>query len=603
LELSKSGFGLGPTSERFNSEFTVWREIIKPEFHLKADEWLKDLSLSPIENYLSDRGETARTLGIIKHWLSELYEPEPVRLLDDLVIDVELLGEAIEIESSDLGKTVIEALAKAKIVWRWATTPQPETIWQFSEFVFPDLPQDDKTRIEIFHEASQGESVLQYVRIFKNKRGQETVMWFAPQMAANRPMHQITRWYVNNSETGRLEFDEVPLADLGKVMNFGEWSEGIVIPALFKKLVFLAEAGAKALSDSAGDRKTAFAHLAISDLPKPVMFTEKNEWVRSTWHSAQGNDFYNMERYPHVANLGWVLRDKDTKSFAKTFQILNDGLIRVQYALCEGYDSGFLQSWAGTWDVNTLSAMLMVAPEQKTKVNGAGFWTPSLELALQTVIARENYNEASGDEGATRRQSLLETLVHKGVSAASFSAINTYVFSYLFPDKEWVLAMRLLEIGLFSSVEFEALNSLSNMGVAMYIGRDLDAAEEKFKQVLKATERTSDGEAYFYLAAIARARGNEALAKGFDTKCAEAGGYRSRLFDQIEPVSETPHLSLDEFQDDSPNGSLTKSNTGGLSSSIPQTTQPNRAAFCTQCGHKFESSEDNFCIECGAPRQ
>lgn len=603
MGLSKSSSGLGPTSERYNSEFMVWKELIEPEFNLKADQWLKDLSLIPIEQYLLDKNETTRTLGIIKHWLSEFFEPEPINLLDDFVIDVEILGEAANIETSAMGKTVIEALGKAKIEWRWATVPQPATMWQYSEFEFENLPKDDKTRIEIFHEATAGETVLQYVRVFKNKRGQETAMWFAPQLASNRPMHQIARWYVNNSESGRLEFDEVPLSDLGKVMNFGEWSEGIVLPALFKKLIFLAEAGGTAVTGSAGAREAAFSHLAASDLPKPIMFNEKNEWVRSTWHSAQGNDIYNMERYPHVSNLGWILRDKEAKSLSKTFQTLNDGLNRVQYALCDGFDSGFLQTWAGSWDVNTLSAMLMVAPEQKAKVNGAGYWTPTLEVALQTVYDRQNYYESNGDAETTRRRSVLETNVHKGLSGASFSAFNSYAFSFLLPEKEWVLASRLLEIASLSSVEYEALNALSNWGIALYVGRDLDGAENKFNQVLKASERTSDGEAYFYLAAISRARNDGVAAKEFDKKCKAAGGYDSNIFDQVDERPEAPTLDLSMFEDETPNGSLTKSHSGGLGVSVSEASESNRASFCTDCGQKFDSSDDNYCTDCGSKRQ
>jgi hypothetical protein len=581
----------------------IWKNLIQPEFNLKADQWLKDLNLIPIEQYLLKKNETTRSLGIIKHWLSEFFEPEPINLLDDFVIDVEILGEATNIETSALGKTVIEALGAAKIEWRFATAPQPETMWQYSEFEFETLPKDDKTRIEIFHEATAGETVLQYVRIFKNKRGQETAMWFAPQVAANRPMHQITRWYVNNSDSGRLEFDEVPLADLGKVMNFGEWSEGIVLPALFKKMIFLAEAGAKSVTDSAGTREAAFAHLTESNLPRPIMFNEKNEWVRSTWHSDQGNDYYYMERYPHVSNLGWILRDNEAESLAKTFTILNEGLNRVQYALCDGYDSGFLQTWAGSWDVNTLSAMLMVAPEQKTKVNGAGYWTPTLEVAVQKVYARQNYNESNSDAETPRMRSVLETNVHKGISGASFSSVNSYAFSFLFPEKDWVLAARLLEIASLSSVEYESLNALSNWGIALYVGRDLEGSEAKFNQVLNATERTSDGEAYFYLAAISRARNDGVAAKEFDKKCKAAGGYDSNIFDQVDESPEAPKLDLSVFEDETPNGSLTKSHSGGLGVSSADTSENNRASFCIECGQKFGSSEDNYCTDCGSKRQ
>lgn len=601
MTLSKSGFGLGPTSERFSAEYCVWNEVISPEFNVKSDDWLKSLKSSPIEQYLLDRNETTRTLGLIKHWLSELYEPEPINLLDDFVIDVALLGEPIDIETSPLGKVVIEALESAQINWRFGTVPQPEDFIQLSQFKVDDLPADDKTRLELFHEASPGESVLQYVRIYKNKRGQETLLWFAPEMAANRPMHHITRWYVNNSETGSLQFDEVPMADLGKVMNMGEWSEGIALPALFKKLVFLAEAGAKAISEVPGERGEAFAHLDEDSLPKPVMFTETFQWVRTVWRADKGHEVYDMQQYPHVANLGWIIKDRDVASLGRTFRVLHDGLVRVQYALCDGFDSGFMQNWAGSWDVNTLSAMLTVAPEQKTKVNGAGFWMPTLELGLQGAISRQSYNETTIEKENPRRRAELENLVNKGVSASSISAFNSYVFSYLLPEQDLVLATRLLELASLAQVQIESLNALSNWGITLYVGRDLDGAAEKFSQVLKSAERNSDGEAYFYLAAIARARNDEVLAKEFDKKCTDAGGYGSPLFEQIDPVTEVRHLSLEDFEDDSPNGTLTKSSSGGLGVSIP-VTENNRAKFCTQCAHKFEDPEDNFCLECGAKR-
>jgi hypothetical protein len=602
MTLSKSGFGLGPTSERYNAEFGVWNDVISTEFNIKSDDWLKGLKSSPIEQYLLDRNETTRTLGLIKHWLSELYEPEPINLLDDFVIDVALLGEPVDIEASPLGKAVIEALDSAQISWRFGTIPQPVDFIQLSQFKINELPADDKTRIELFHEASPGEAVLQYVRIHKNKRGQETLLCFAPELAANRPMHQITRWYVNNSETGRLEFDEVPMADLGKVMNMGEWSEGIVLPALFKKLVFLAEAGAKSITDEPGARGEAFAHLGENSLPKPVMFTETFEWVRSTWHLEQDKDLYEMQKYPHVANLGWVIKDREAQSLAKTFRVLHDGLVRVQYALCDGFDSGFMQNWAGSWDVNTLSGMLMVAPEQKTKVNGAGYWMPTLELGLQAAISRQKYDDFNDAYDNPSRRAEMEYLVHKGVSASSIAAINSYVFSYLLPEQDVVLAARILEIASLAEVQIESINALSNWGVTLYVGRDLDGAEEKFNQVLKSAERNSDGEAYFYLAAIARARNDLKLAREFDQKCTDVGGYGSPLFEQIDPVAEVKPLSLEDFEDDSPNGTLTKSSSGGLGAT-PETTESNRATFCIQCGHKFEGADENFCMECGAKRQ
>lgn len=605
MGLSKSGSGLGPTAERFSGDYAVWSNVISPEFNKKADVWLKDLKLKNLEQYLLDRNETTASLAKIKHWVSELFEPEVTQVIEDLVIDVELLGEAINIEESTLGKTLIEALKMAKIEWRWASQVDPENVWQMDSLEFPSLPQfPDKTRLEVFHDAEEKSSVLQYVRIHKNKRGQEVALWFGQQVVATRPMHQITHWWANDPDTGKLWSDQVPLADLGKVLNFGEWSEQISLTALFKKLIFLAEAGAEAVSDAPGTRAKKFKHLESATLPKPVAFFDKDTYVASTWESDDGDGMYSIEKFPHVANLGWIIRDTEAASLAKTFTILKGGLIRVQYALCDGFATGWKHNWSGSWDVNTLSGSLTVAPEQKTKVNGAAFWVPNTLVGLEAAAIRGSYsNLYNGTLEGTARRATAENIVSKGSGAASINGINTYVFDYLLPEQDTTLALRILELAVLANQRGQSINAISNTGVALYVARDLEGAEEKFNQVLKHAERTNDNEAYFYLAALARIRGDETAAKDFDKKCAKAGGYESPLFAQADEIAEAPKLRLEDLEDEVPGSTLTKSSGGGLGVTVNESSQENRASFCTQCGHKFENSEDNYCTECGAKRQ
>ncbi len=611
MSLSKNSSGLGPTLERFAAEYTIWNQVVDPAFDAKSNQWFKDFPLKPVGNYLAERGETPKTLSLIEHWLDDFFKPEELLMIDGLVpTDADLLGSPVVISESTLGLKTIEALDAAGIPWRYATLPTREDeLWPLSVWTMDELPQDDATKIEIFYKNDEQFEVLQYVQILRDKRGNETAVWFAPQLVANRPMHQITRWYVNNSENGSLEFDEVPPEELGRVMNIGEWPEQIALPILFKKLFALAEAGNLDFPDSER-RSERFTALSNGKLPTPILFFESKYNVAGTWDSDDSVPLYTLQVFPHVANQGWVYTDADLPSLVANFKLFFDGIKRIQFILTNGYQNHFQQNWSGSWDRHTVSAMLMVAREQKEKVNGAAHWSPAMLSGLKSAISTGLYsaNRVEGVSDEDEKSAMMQ-IANTGFGPVVASAINTYAFGHLFHDKDFVLATRLLELAYLMDVPRESWNALSNWGISLYITHDLKGAEEKFQMVLESGPEFQHDESYAYLAAIARVRGDLEAAKKFDQLCEAAGGYGSPLFDQLdisELAAEAQPINW-EVEGGSETVQLSKSSSNGLGLSGSSQEQVSgggqgRANFCGECGSRFMKAEANFCSECGAKR-
>lgn len=616
MPLTKSGGGLGKQIERFDEKYMAWNQVIDPSFDAKSNVWFQNLRLTPIGEYLIDRDETSRTMVQIEHWLDDFFKPEEILMIDDLVQrDIELIGTPISIESSNFGQKIIEALNNAQIQWRYAALYEPENEnWPLSSWVEADLPANDTSKIEIYYRNDEQFSVLQYLQIRKDKRGNETAIWFMPQIVASRPMHQITKWYVNNSQTGALEFDEVPPSDLGKVMNFGEWSEQIVLPILFKKLFALAEMGSIDATEYE-NRADRFSQHNSANTPKPILYFEEFGKSAGTWETDDGVSIYFLQEFPHVANQGWLFKDSDASSLEKTFKIFFEGLKLVQYVLANGFKNNFRKDWSGSWDRYTLSATLMIAREQKQIVNGAGFWCPTLVAALESAITAGDYNAANSDGDASAEEDfkVWSRLTDTGMGPTVTAAINSLVFSHLLKDHEFELASRLLEIGHLMKVPSESWNCLSNWGIVLYMMNDLDGAEEKFDQVFSGPVNLNHDEAYAYKAAIARLRGDMEAAERYQALCEEAGGYDNPIFEQssikaVNPDDFTYSIEYDDVENIS--SGLTKNSFSGLGTSTSDSqrdssssTNGSRANFCGECGNMYSDASQNFCSECGTKRQ
>jgi hypothetical protein len=309
----------------------------------------------------------------------------------------------------------------------------------------------------------------------------------------------------------------------------------------------------------------------------------------------------SSEIFPHVVFAGWKLNDSATKNIGKTLSILTGAIKRMHLILSDGYEShktGFADT---SWDLATLAPSIMLTDSDPGDRNGSGFWVPNIWAPLISAQTR-GLNARSHDpsSSAEDRRTATEAAVNFGMGFSALSVVNTLVFSTLIKERNFEFADRILELAWLTNAPDESTNALSNWGVCFYVRNDFENARRKFDQVLKREDHFSDGEAYIYLAEIARAEGNEALYKEFRQKCEDAGGYSSAILDRLDVSESDAHA-----RESSGLTSLTKSSdesTGAPTLTKDSTSHQVRARFCTQCGGAFATSDANFCTQCGSRR-
>ena len=594
MTLSKSGSGsISDTKVRRQPEFTRWSEIHTAEHDQASVSWFGENEAVPLSKYLSDLGETTSTLTIIKHWLKRYFEPDEVRVPPKLIIDIDILGDPIPLPESQMGREIIAALKKQKVNWGFA----PLVSDYVKELDLANPGAEDNCEIILWETFDEQVSSYASIKILKNKRGNETPLVFAPMLIGSRPMHHITKWWVRDSQTNDVEFDQVPPLDLGKVLNIGEWPEQIAQLPLMKRLIYEGEKGVS----GATTRGEVFPHLEPKELPTPLVFHMVNQRVTGTWQNDNGDPVTTSEIFPHVVYAGWKLNESVPKKLGKTLSTLIPAVKRMQLILSDGFESHKIGFANTSWDLSTLAPAIMLADSLPGDRNGSGFWVPSIWAALISAQTRgldARIHDPSTLEPA-RRTAVVDAASF-GIGLSAFSAINTFAFSYLIGEQDFSLAERILELSYLADAPFESTNSLSNWGICCYVQNDFERAKTKFAEALSREDHFADAEAYTYLAEIARAEGNETLHAELKQRCEDAGGYSSAVLDRLE-VSDASASSWEN--QDSP--SLTKSSDASIGSPTltrDSATNVVRANYCSQCGGAFANTNDNFCAQCGSRR-
>jgi hypothetical protein len=110
------------------------------------------------------------------------------------------------------------------------------------------------------------------------------------------------------------------------------------------------------------------------------------------------------------------------------------------------------------------------------------------------------------------------------------SEINTYIFSYLIPTKNWVEIDALVKLAISKNVHQQTTNAISNGGVALYVQGKKEEALEQFMLALERPDQFAEGEASWFIARIYEDLGDKKQSKAFSKRCEDAGGYTPPRF-------------------------------------------------------------------------
>lgn len=599
------------TPEGFTEGSISWKQLSLAVLDGSSDTWFEEYGLKPIAKCLQKGAldADASVQNFARDFASFLAGEDQPLAIPDLEIKLEDLGEQIDITDGKLGPAIIAALESVGLIWRY------ETMFPVSHADSVELPDDKSLGVSQW-QTYFGVPFDQMFRIYRNTKGKETCLWTSKVLAASRPFEHITsrQFYVqSDNQVYRAEISEDALAK--GALTFGQWSTKLFIPAVAKRLFFLAETPFPSTVMMSFSRSIAFGEdLAQAKYPRPVLLSTPQTYARGAFDFQQGGGFLASGTImPHVMEMGWTFDTTKQDEIVKILTVITEGLTRINSILEDGYLNYRNDEYPYPYDDVLLSAAKFDAAYiQGEDALGMSIWVPVPRLGILLNETNIRAGVAVGQDDVNEQY----WVANNGAGMFVPNAINSLVYSTLIQEQDWLTIDRLLDASVRMDVLYESTNSITNWGIAKFKQGLIDEAIDKFELALARPDKYSEGEASYWLAEIWEQRGDSEKAQVFRERCKAAGGYvPGEGFSPSGGLASRGNQADVGLSKSSDSGlGLTKSSGGGLGGGLaaasesetslnPTPVAPGSLArFCDQCGTKFQNDISKFCGNCGSAR-
>ena len=596
------------TPEGFTEGSISWNQALLVALDSAADDWFSDLSPAPIGDVLQ-RGalDADEYMAPYLDDFAPFYSGEDAPLaIPGLEISLEELGEQINLTEGTLGPAIIETLESSGVAWRFEDRLP---ISHFESVEFPGSQLEGTSQWATFF----GMPLEQTFRVFRNAKGEEVCLWSSKMLAATRPFEHLTTREVTDVSDGETYIAEIKPESIAKgALTFGEWSTKFFIPLFAKRLFFMAETPFPSTPIVRFSRQLPFGEeVAAENLPRPVILNSRQEYARGVFDEAPDGFLTSGTIMPNVIEMGWTFSTSNQDEIRKILEVATEGLKRIASILEDGYlnhrtpESNFPYDLAllsaSNFDADYVQGGTSLGLSQWVPVVRLGFLLNETNLRLHEAVGRANVDEQIW-------------IAYNGAGGYVPNAINSLVFSTLIEAEAWATVDRLLDAAVRMEVGDESTNSMCNWGIAKFKQGLVDVAIEKFELALARPDKYSEGEASYWLAEIWEQQGDLTKAQAFRERCRAAGGYVPGAgFSPSGGPSTPPAQSGGGLTKSSDGGTgLSKSSGGGLGGGVglgggglgspAPAPAGTLAAFCGQCGTKFETDTAKFCGNCGSGR-
>lgn len=586
--------------EEFAAGSLSWNTAARAVTDGLADSWFEDYKPAPASKVLPKNAffnqDAAKDLVAYS-----FFGEEETKLLPDLTVTPESLGELISLEESALGRTLIEVLNKNGISWFYKTR---YAIDHFRNIELEEAKDEGLAHWPTYFDMP----IVQSFRVYRDSKGKETIYWSAPMLVSTREFTGMRHFSFGGIDYS-ISDEEVSKGTL----PYGEWSTKLFIPAFFKRLFFLSETPFPSQIFSMS-REIAFKDVPKSSLPKPAIMHWKKHFVQGAYSKNAEGIQLSGTIMPDVIEAGWLFSTDVPEELETILGVVSNGLIKFATYLEDGYLNFKTIDYPYPFDNGLLSGAIF---DERfipgVSALGRSQWIPAVRIGIllnETNELTENFY-ANPRHDSPEFRSQAELIVFDGAGAYVPSMTNTLTYSWLLKEQNWDLIDQVQEAAVALAVENETANALSNWGIAKYLQGKTDEALELFSKALEDSENRAEDEATFYLAKIFAERGELAKAEEFKQRCINAGGYETfdgseRLVGLTQGGPKPPQLNVDEPQPPTPAPSvgLPKKSGGGLGLGTPvDTPTTGQAKFCSSCGSAFGSPNEKFCGQCGAKRE
>lgn len=573
-----------------------WHLINSPQGETTTNSWYNNNELETITDHLLNKSETDTSLGLIRHWLTWFFTPAEALVQRGAISSPEKFGSPQLIETSETAGQLFQMLSRLNIDWRYANNSKA-----FEEVnVASDHGECVKNIIEILLPSAKDFLIVK-LELRKIKSGQETLVLYFPALSSSRHVKDIFRWYVDNSSTGSLDYDEIASDEVGRALNIGDWPQHVAQKVFCKHLFALLDKSKTKMNFGQGGSHPSVQ--TATNVVSTLLYFEEQAKISRDWIGPDQRRYTAILTSPNVTNLGWAISNLDLLDQDFDLALLIQWFLETDHVLSYGYSLNKTNEKAGIrndWADLTLPTKYMLATSQIAKVNYGASWLPASEMVSGFLDSKRWLNDYVLDNSRLADpRSLLERIISNGIGSSFASAVNTYCFYYLFPEGDLDLAEALLKASIEMKVPDESLNALSNLGICLFIRGDFAQSKAIFEKVIADSLIIKDysnlNEVYLYLANIADVQGDPSHADTLRGKSVEHGMYEFQVFDTKSIPAKVEFETISSQTD--------KVETSNSLLSPDSASDSIKGTYCSRCGFKFLEYRDLFCIECGEERR
>jgi len=305
-------------------------------------------------------------------------------------------------------------------------------------------------------------------------------------------------------------------------------SEVFSVPAQAHALLYTAETQFPT-SIMSMSRSMSWGDVPAEMIPTPFLSFERNGLCCvSLGSSGQGQIETDFAGYPVVLTAGYLIPESSEAHFDKIIPTVIDTLTNLASIVEDGFRNYRNATTPVSFD-HVLGSEYVIVPEDNIEegvsTGGHARWVPETHLGELIKVSRESYYQARGMPSGAEAKALLEWVAAEGAGAVVGGAINSLVYSYLLPGRDFERAERLLKKVIAMDILYESPNAQANLGQVYLAQNRREEARDIFEAAAgNEWDKFAVSEASYFLGLMAMEDGNldEARAR-FTTGANEEG--------------------------------------------------------------------------------
>lgn len=409
--------------------------------------------------------------------------------------------------------------------------------WYRDGIVFPELVRDSEEigTFTLFSQSALAPKILKFLAD-RGLRGEEipivamgsniaeigeTTMWVGG-WATSFGTRTNTWFEIRKSEDGtESAYFYTNLAISTRVPE--KWlAEVFSIPAQAQALLYTAETHFPT-SIMTMSRSMSWRDVPADMIPTPFLsFERRGLCCVNLGNSGQGQIQTDFAGYPVVLRAGYLIPESSEDHFDIILPTVIDTLTNLASIVEDGFRNYRNSTTPASFD-HILGSEYVIVPddsiEEGVSTEGYARWVPETLLGELVNVSRESYQQAREMPSGPEAKALFEWVATEGVGAVAGGAINSLVYSYLLPGRDFERAERFLKRAIAMDILYESPNAQANLGQVYLAQNRRDEARAAFEAAAAHEwDKFAVSEASYFLGLMAMEDGDRDDARAHFTK-------------------------------------------------------------------------------------